>query len=57
MQTSFENKTVPNRIIPIAIMDGVLYKKGKNKLYHYLEDNPDQIIISSLLLKEFLHSL
>ena len=57
MQSSFENKTVSEEVISIAIMDGVLFIKGKNKLYKYLQNNPDKIIISALLLREFLYSL
>lgn len=47
-------------VIPIAIMDGVLYIKGKkkkNKMYRYLETHEEQIIISGLLLREFLYSI
>ena len=57
MQTSFDGKTVDNEVVPIAIMDGVLYIKGNNKMYNYLQNNPDQTIISALLLKEFLNSI
>ncbi len=57
MQASFEDKIVENEVIPIAIMDGVLYIKGSHKLYKYLENNPNQTIISALLLREFLYSL
>ena len=57
MQTSFEDKIVTNEVIPIAIMDGVLYIKGNHKLYRYLENHPEQIIISALLLREFLYSV
>ena len=56
-QSSFENKKVLNEVIPIAIMDGVLYIEGNNKLYRYLLEHENQIIISSLLLREFLYSL
>ncbi len=44
-------------IVPIGILDGVLYIKGAHKMYRYLEENRDQIIISGLLLREFLYSL
>lgn len=57
MQASFEDKKVDNQVIPIAIMDGVLYIKGNHKMYRYLQDSPDRIIISALLLREFLYSL
>lgn len=56
MQSDFSKKIITNEVIPIAIMDGVLYIKGNNKMYNYLESNPNQIIISSLLLREFLFS-
>ncbi len=56
-QTSFVDKKVINEVIPIAIMDGVLYIEGNNKLYRYLTEHPEQVIISSLLLREYLYSL
>jgi len=43
--------------IKIAILDGVLYIEGKNKMYQYLENNSDEIILSSLVLREFLYSV
>jgi Tsp45I type II restriction enzyme. len=46
-----------NKIIPIAILDGVLYIKGKNSMHKRLIDHPEEIIISSLILREFLYSL
>ncbi|MEG2410474.1 MAG: hypothetical protein RSA96_06020 [Erysipelotrichaceae bacterium] len=57
MQDNFINKKVDNEVIPIAIMDGVLYISGDNKMHRYLKNNPEQIIISSLLLREFLYSV
>ena len=57
MQSSFHDKKVPIEVIPIAIMDGVLFIKGGHKLYKYLENNPEQTIISALLIREFLYSL
>ncbi len=57
MQSSFEEKKVDNEIIPIAIMDGVLYIQGKSKMYRYLQEHTEQIIISSLILREFLYSI
>ncbi|MBE6140784.1 MAG: restriction endonuclease [Firmicutes bacterium] len=57
MQSDFSNKIVENEVIPIAIMDGVLFIKGNNKLYTYIKNHDNQIIISSLLLREFLFSL
>ena len=57
MTDSFTDKKVTNEIIPIAIMDGVLYINSNNKMYRYLKEHSEQIIISSLLLREFLYSL
>jgi hypothetical protein len=57
MQSLSEDKKVKNDVLSIAIMDGVLFIKGNNKLYNYLQNNPDKIIISALLLKKFLYSI
>jgi hypothetical protein len=57
LQASFENKKVSNEVIPIAIIDGVVYIKSNTKLYRHIENNSDHVIISALLLKEFLYSL
>lgn len=57
MQADYSKKNVDERVIPIAIMDGVLYIKGNNKMYRYLERNSEQIILSALVLKDFLRSL
>lgn len=57
MQSTFEDKIVENEVVPISIMDGILYIKGNHKLYRYLENNSNQVIISALLLREFLYSL
>lgn len=46
-----------SEVIKIGIMDGVLYIKTNNKLYNYLKNNSDYIIISALLLKDFIKSL
>lgn len=55
--SKFHSATLNAEVIPIAILDGILYIKGNHKLYRYLENHEDQIIISSLLLREFLYSL
>ena len=55
--SSFHSTILNAEVIPVAILDGVLYIKGKHKLYRYLENHEEQIIISSLLLREFLYSL
>ncbi len=53
--------TIPNSmnadVIKIAIMDGVLYIIGNNKMYKHLKNHPDQIILSSLILREYLYTL
>jgi hypothetical protein len=51
------NPKIKNEVIKIAILDGVLYIKGKNKMYKYLESNPDKIILSTQVLGKFLLSL
>lgn len=57
MTSAFHSNVLNAEVIPIAIMDGVLYIKGNNKLYRYLENHEEQTIISSLLLREYLYSL
>lgn len=57
MRTDFSQKRVQENVLPIAIMDGVLYIRGRNKLYKYLEGHPNLTIISALLLREYLYSL
>lgn len=51
----------PNRlnaeVIKIAICDGVLYIRSNNKIYKYLTEHEEQIILSSLVLREFLYSV
>lgn len=44
-------------VIKIAICDGVLYIKGNNKLYRHLQTHENEIILSALLLNDFIHSL
>lgn len=57
MDSPIVNKQVPNDVVSIAIMDGVLYISGNNKMFNYLRNNPEKIIISALLIREFLYSL
>jgi len=45
------------KVINVAILDGVLYIKNKGKLYDTINRNNDNIILSALLLREFLYSL
>lgn len=44
-------------VYKIAILDGVLYIHTRNSMYNYLVNNPDKIVLSSLVLREFLYSL
>ncbi len=44
-------------VIKIAICDGVLYIKGNNKMHKHLISNDNEIVLSSLLLRDFLYSL
>lgn len=44
-------------VIKIAVLDGVLYIENNGKMHKYLKEHPDQIILSSLVLREFLYSL
>ena len=44
-------------VIKIAICDGVLYIKNNKKMHKHLLNNENEIIISSLLLREFLYSI
>lgn len=49
--------TCGKEVIKIAIIDGVLYIRGKNKLYNFLQNNSDLTILSALVLREYLYSL
>lgn len=55
--TSQINEDCGKEVIKIAIMDGVLYIRGRNKLYNFLQDNSDLTILSALVLREYLYSL
>lgn len=51
-----KNKSV--KAIKIAILDGVLYIKGMNKMYKYITEHPEKYnILSSLVLREFLYQI
>ena len=50
-------KQVDNDVIPVAILDGVLYIKGKNKMHEYIINHRRDNIFSALILREFLYSL
>jgi hypothetical protein len=46
------------KAVKLAILDGVLYIKGKNKMHRYLYNCPSEYnILSSLVLREFLYQL
>ena len=59
--STITSKLLPNElgveVIKIAICDGVLYIKGNNKMHNHLRKHEDQIILSSLLLREFIYSI
>lgn len=44
-------------VIKIAICDGVLYIRKSNKMHKHLINHSEEIVISSLLLREFLYSV
>lgn len=44
-------------VIKIAICDGVLYIKGNNKMHKHLMNHENEIVISSLLLRDYLYSI
>jgi hypothetical protein len=41
----------------IAILDGVLFIEGRNKMHKYLINNPHHTILSALVLREYLFQL
>lgn len=46
------------KAIKIAVLDGVLYIKGRNKMHRYLLEHPEEYnILSSLVLREFLYQV
>ena len=59
LDLELEKNKLNAEVIKIAILDGVLYINGNNKMQKYIKDenNDDKIIISALLLKKFLTSL
>lgn len=44
-------------VIPIAIIDGVIYIKNNGKMYKYLKNHRKDNIMSALVLREFLYSI
>jgi hypothetical protein len=54
--TTLRTKGVTAQIV--AILDGVVYIKGRNKMYLGLKNSNDtEKIMSALVLKEFINSL
>ncbi len=46
------------KAIPVAILDGVLYIKGKSKMYRQITTTfSERNIVSALVLREFLYSV
>lgn len=45
------------RVETIAILDGVIYIPGNNKFTKFLEKHRDVVVISSLLLSDYLFAL
>jgi len=51
-------KNKSSKAIKIGILDGVLYIKGNNKMYKFITENSEEhIILSSLILREFLYQV
>lgn len=59
--STIDSELLPNKInakvIKIAICDGVLYISRNSKMHKHLKEHDNQIILSSLLLREFLYSI
>jgi hypothetical protein len=52
------NASTNSNTIKIAILDGVLYIKGGNKMYNFVSSNAENYnIMSSLVLREFLYQV
>lgn len=46
------------KALKIAILDGVIYIKGKNKMYKAITElYPNHLIMSALVLREFLYQI
>jgi hypothetical protein len=42
----------------IAILDGILYKRGRSKMHRFLQTHPEEFnILSALVLREFLYQI
>jgi len=57
ISSSLGPNSLNTEVIKIAICDGVLYIRGNNKMHNYLKTHDDKIILSCLLLREFLYSI
>ncbi len=59
--STITSELLPNKlgveVLKIAICDGVLYISGNNKMHKHLKEHDDQVILSSLLLREYLYSI
>ena len=44
-------------VIPVAIIDGVIYISNHSKIHEHLLHHPEDNIMSALVLREFLYSL
>ena len=55
--SELNSNKLDTEVIKIAICDGVLYIEGNNKMHRHLWEHDEQIILSSLLLREFLYSI
>ncbi len=56
LNCDYSKKIVQNEVIPIAILDGVLYLDKNQKMCSYLKNNPEKLIMSALVLREYLYS-
>ncbi len=55
-KTLLRNRSI--QAITIAVLDGVLYIAGNNKMYQYLKNHEEEYnIMSSLVLREFLYQI
>lgn len=54
-----EMKRTDNNVKVISILDGVLYIQGKHKMFKKIteEFEDDEVIISAVLLRDYLYSL
>ena len=57
LNTLHSFRKVNNDVIPIAIIDGVIYIPNNGKMYKYLSSHDKEYIFSALVLREFLYSL